>query len=70
VAAFARLMADSDPGARECRMGLTRLVDPPCLDRRRRVPPHPDEDDGEARRVFATLVTHYWATTDSSARRS
>ena len=24
------------------------------------VPPDPDQDDGEARRVFATLVTHYW----------
>ncbi len=25
------------------------------------VPPNPDQDDGEAHRVFATLVTHYWA---------
>jgi proline iminopeptidase len=25
------------------------------------VPPDPDQDDGDARRVFATLVTHYWA---------
>ncbi len=24
-------------------------------------PPDPDQDDGDARRVLATLVTHYWA---------
>lgn len=25
------------------------------------VPPNPDQGDGDARRAFATLVTHYWA---------
>jgi len=62
VEAYARLMTDSDPAVRDRAAWAwhdweTHHVSIGAGG----VPPDPDEDDGEARRVFATLVTHYWA---------
>jgi proline iminopeptidase len=42
-------------------MGLARLKTHHVSIGAGGVPPDPDQDDGDARRVFATLVTHYWA---------
>ena len=62
VEAYARLMGDPDPAVRDRAAWAWHDWESHHVSiGAGGVPPDPRQDDGEARRVFATLVTHYWA---------
>jgi proline iminopeptidase len=62
VIAYARLMTDPDPVVRDDASRAWRdWEDAHVSIGTGGAQPGPETDDGEERRVFATLVTHYWA---------
>ncbi len=62
IEAYARLMTDPDPGVRDrASIAWRDWEDHHVAIGAGGVHPTPDTDGGEQRRVFATLVTHYWA---------
>jgi proline iminopeptidase len=62
VEAYARLMTDPDPVVRDNASQAWRAWEDHHVSiGAGGVHRDPDTDDGEERRVFATLVTHYWA---------